>query len=384
MAVIHRSFLVRAPANRVFDLLVDHTRYIRWFDFIKEVTYPGGEKEVEVGAKSHWVTELAGIKGYLDVEYKELIPGKKVRVENVGPFFKNSGGTFILSENPNGTEVDFEIHYDIPTLIFGHLLDRLIVSRELERGFERGFERMKQALEDELLAESRRTLSNYFWSAIGGNFDGPLSTGYVILAAEDPESPAERLLLPIFQEIMQKGLARLIIASTDLSKLSFEETIAAPMKIDLTDVYFVDLSGAKDSYATLAQPARNLTDVGLALSTARQAVFEMKKVPLVFFHNLDPLIVRFGVGQVSKFLHETGVRVRSLGTFECYLLTRKICSESAFASFVSVSDGALRFMPADVNGVAGAVLEMVKYRGVRTKQVRIPLSLDDSLRYRRA
>ena len=84
----------------------------------------------------------------------------------------------MLSQNPNETQVDFEIHYDVPVLILGQLLDRLIISRELERGFDRGFERMKCALEAELVAESRRAVSKYFWSAVHCNFDGPLSTGY--------------------------------------------------------------------------------------------------------------------------------------------------------------------------------------------------------------
>jgi len=380
LATIRKSFLVRAPANRVFDVLVDHTRYTRWFNFIKEVSYPGNEKKAEVGTKSHWVTEIAGTKGHLDVEYKELVPGRKVRVENVGPFFKNSGGTFTLSENPNGTQVDFEIQYDIPASIFGQILDRLVINRELDREFDRGFERMKEALEGEMLAESRRTVSNYFWSALRANCEG-ISTGYVVLAAEDPESPAERLLLPLFQEISQKGLASLIIASTDLSRLSFEETIAAPLKIDLASAKFVDLTGARDSSATQEQPVRNLTDVGLALSAARQAIIQMNKVPLVVFTHLDPLIVRFGSGQVSKFLHDTAVRVRSLGGFECYLITRSICSEPAYASLVSLSDATLRFTPSTVNGSGGALVELVKYRGVRTKNVRIPLNLNDIMRY---
>ena len=377
MATIRKSFLVRAPADRVFDVLVDHTRYTRWFNFIKKVTYPGNEKKAEVGSKSHWVTEIAGTKGDLDVEYKELVPGRKVRVENVGPFFKNSGGTFTLSENLNGTQVDFEIQYDIPVSIFGQILDRLIISRELDREFDRGFERMKEALESDTLAESRRTISNYFWSAMGASCVG-LSTGYVILAAEDPESPAERLLLPLFKEISQKGLAKLIIASTDLPRLSFEDRIATPLKIDLTDVNFVDLTGGRDSSPTQTQPVRNLTDIGLALSTARQAIIETKKIPLLLFTHLDPLIVRFGPGQVFKFLHDTAVRVRSIGSFECYLLTRKICSEPSYASLVSLSDAALRFTP---SGPRGALVELVKYRGVRAKNVRIPLHLNDVMRY---
>jgi len=377
VAVIRKSFLVRAPANRVFDALIDHTHYTRWFDFIKKVTY---EDEIQVGTTSHWITEIAGIKGELDVEYKELLPGRKVRVENVGPFFKNSSGTFMLTENPKGTQVDFEIQYEIPTLILGQLLDRLVISRELEKGFERGFERLKQALENELLTESRRTLSKYFWSTLGSSSEGPLSSGYVILAAEDPESPAERFLLPLFQDIVQKGLAKLIIASTDLPKLSFEETIATPMKIDMTDTYFVDLTGTKGSDTALAQPVRTLTDIGLALTTARQAAIDTKRIPLVLFHHLDPLMVRFGVGQVSKFLHETAVKVRNIGSIECYLLTRMICSEHAYASLVSLSDATLRFLPSKTNGT-DAEVELVKYRGVRSRQIRIPLQLDDNLRY---
>jgi len=375
MAVIRKSFLVRAPANRVFDALVDHTHYTRWFDFIKKVTY---DDKIQVGKTSHWITEIAGIKGELDVEYKELVPGRKVQVENVGPFFRNSSGTFLLTEKLNETQVDFEIHYEIPTLILGQLLDRLVVSRELEKGFERGFERLKQAIENELLTESRGTLSKYFWSMLGSSFDGPLSSGYVILAAEDPESPAERFLLPLFQDMVQKGFAKLIIASTDLPKLSFEETIATPMKIDMADTYFVDLTGTRGSDA--AQPVRTLTDIGLALTTARQAVIETKKIPLVLFHHLDPLMVRFGVGQVSKFLHETAVKVRNIGSFECYLLTRMICSEHAYASLVSLSDATLRFQRSKPNG-SDAEVELVKCRGVRSKEFRIPLQLDDNLRY---
>lgn len=141
---------------------------------------------------------------------------------------------------------------------------------------------------------------------------------------------------------------------------------------------FVDLTGGRDSSPTQTQPVRNLTDIGLALSTARQAIIETKKIPLLLFTHLDPLIVRFGPGQVFKFLHDTAVRVRSIGSFECYLLTRKICSEPSYASLVSLSDAALRFTP---SGPRGALVELVKYRGVRAKNVRIPLHLNDVMRY---
>jgi hypothetical protein len=145
-------------------------------------------------------------------------------------------------------------------------------------------------------------------------------------------------------------------------------------------VNFVDLTGARDD-ASQAQPARNLTDIGLALGSARQAAIDARKVPLVLFDHIDPLIVRFGPAQVSKFLHDTAIRVRTIGGFECYLLTRKICSEAAYASLVSLSDAALRFTPSEPNGAGGALLELIKYRGVRTREVSIPLTLNDDLRY---
>jgi KaiC/GvpD/RAD55 family RecA-like ATPase len=110
------------------------------------VTYPEGHK-TGAGAKSRWITQLAGIQGHLDVEYKEWIPDKYIRVHNVGPYFHNSGGSFTLSEEEEKTLVNFEIHYEIPFSIVGRILDRLVISRELEAGFERGFRRMKDALE---------------------------------------------------------------------------------------------------------------------------------------------------------------------------------------------------------------------------------------------
>ena len=377
MATLRKMFLIRAPADKVFEVLVDHTRYPRWFKFIKEVTYPS--KKVEVGAKSHWVTEIAGTKGELDVEYKELIPGRMVRVENVGPFFRNSGGTFRLSENPNGTQVDFEIQYDIPIMIFGQILDRLVISRELDREFDHGFQRMKEALENETLVESRRTLTSHFWRAIGADCNG-ISSGYVVLAAEDPESPAERLLLPILHEVSRNGLAKLIIASTDLPKPSFEETVAAPLNINLSEADFIDLTGARED--TINQPqVRNLTDIGLALSAARQKIIDSKRVPLLLFTNLDPLIVRFGGGQVSKFLHDTAIRVRTIGSFECYVISRKICSEPVYVSLVSLSDAALRFTPSTPNGLSKAILDLVKCRGVRAANARLMLKANNNLRY---
>jgi uncharacterized protein YndB with AHSA1/START domain len=384
LAVIRKTFFIKAPALKVFDILTDHTKYSRWFDFIKQVTYPEGVRS-GVGAKSHWITQIMGIKGDLDVEYKEWTPGKHVRVENVGPYFRNSEGSFTLAENPDGTTVEFEIRYEVPMSVFGQALDRLVISRELERGFDRGFARMKNALETQALSGSRLELMDYLWSSLGLKIDvkDQLSAGYVILLTEEPDAPADRFLLPILGTIARRGHAKVIVASTDLSRLSFEETIATPLGVDFGqgDLFFVGLTGIQDTYSNLSQDPSTLTAISLAISSSRKIAIDEGKVPFLVFHHLDPLIVKFGDTQVAKFLHEVAVRARETGAVECYVVTRGLCSDPAFASLVSAADAALYFQPNDSKEGLGALVKLVKARGVGYDRPTISLSVTDRMSY---
>jgi len=144
LARIEKSMEINAPADKIWKMLF-WDRIPEWLSGIKRAEYTSDNNEA-VGATAHVVSETAGIKAEWDVETTEYVENEKAR-------WRSTGGDVTAIElttlNPTktGTKITFVIDYDLPYSILGKIVDKLLVSREMDSNIENGLVTLKNMLE---------------------------------------------------------------------------------------------------------------------------------------------------------------------------------------------------------------------------------------------
>ena len=145
MARIEKSIEIKVPAEKVWQLLF-WDRIPEWMDIIKKAEYTSKDKD-SVGATAHVIGgETAGIKTEWDVEITEYVKNERATWRTTAGNITAIGLT-TLNPTEAGTKLAFVIDYDLPYSIFGKIIDKLVVSREAEKGIERALEKLKNILE---------------------------------------------------------------------------------------------------------------------------------------------------------------------------------------------------------------------------------------------
>lgn len=144
MARIEKSIEISAPSEKVWPMLF-WDRLPEWLDGIKEAKYTSEDKD-SVGATAHVIGETAGIKVEFDVEITEYIENEKATWRSTAGNLTAIGLT-TLKTTETGTKLTLMMDYDLPYSILGKIVDKLMVSRDIEKGFERSLEKLKNTLE---------------------------------------------------------------------------------------------------------------------------------------------------------------------------------------------------------------------------------------------
>lgn len=144
MARIEKSIEIKVPAEKIWPLLF-WDRIPEWMDIIKKAEYTS-EKRDEVGATAHVIGEAVGIKVEWDVEITEYVEYEKAVWRSTGGNVTAIGLT-TLKPTEAGTELKFVIDSELPYLILGKVVDKLVVSRKTEKGIERALKNLKNILE---------------------------------------------------------------------------------------------------------------------------------------------------------------------------------------------------------------------------------------------
>ena len=135
LARIEKSIEVKASTEKVWPMLY-WDRLPDWLEIIKAAEYTSEEKN-NVGATAHVTVETAGVNVEWDVEITEYIEDEKATWRSTAGNLTAIGLT-ILRQTEAGTKVTFVIDYELPYSVLGKIIDKLMVSREAERGIERG------------------------------------------------------------------------------------------------------------------------------------------------------------------------------------------------------------------------------------------------------
>lgn len=133
MGHIRDKFHVDAPIEAVWDLGADPQRLTEWQTNLVEVKDVTPGKLDYVGAAYRFVYRFAGreLTGRFEITKIE----KPTYVEYTGTTPGGGTATFSTRAEPTGTGTDitFEMDYELPGGFFGDLADKLFMERQIER-----------------------------------------------------------------------------------------------------------------------------------------------------------------------------------------------------------------------------------------------------------
>jgi len=145
LARIEESIVIMAKPERIWPFLF-WDRIPEWLDGIRKARYTSEEKD-SVGATAHVIAEMAGIKAEWDVEITEYVRNERATWRTTGGNLTAVGLTMLESVEA-GSKLTFVIDYDLPYSILGKVVDKLMVSRDVEKGIKTGLRKLKRIVEE--------------------------------------------------------------------------------------------------------------------------------------------------------------------------------------------------------------------------------------------
>jgi uncharacterized membrane protein len=146
LARIEKTIEIKAPVEQVWPM-VFWDKVPEWMNQIKKASYTSKYKD-QIGATAHVVGEAGGIKSEWEAETTEWTENEKFAWRTTAGTFTGFG-SMTLNQIDAGTRATFLMDYDLPYSFLGKLVDKLRVSRDLERGTEKALLKLKELAEGE-------------------------------------------------------------------------------------------------------------------------------------------------------------------------------------------------------------------------------------------
>ena len=146
MTKLTKSIEIEASPEKVFTFIIDAEK-------LNEVTK--GFQEVEktskgpvgVGTTAHIVGKAGGQQAELDAEITEFEKNKKVIWRTIGASKLKVRYSDILEPTAKGTKLTRSSDYELPYSILGKIIDKLRVSKDMEKSTEKVLKETKKTLE---------------------------------------------------------------------------------------------------------------------------------------------------------------------------------------------------------------------------------------------
>jgi uncharacterized membrane protein len=144
MARIEKSIEIKAPPEKVWPY-VFWDRVPEYLDTIKKAEYTSKEK-LGVGATAHIWSSVAGSKDEWEAETTEWIENRKHAWRTISGNL-TAIGSMTYTPIKGGTKATFVMDYDLPYSVLGKLIDKLRVSKEMDKGMEQAMKKLKERAE---------------------------------------------------------------------------------------------------------------------------------------------------------------------------------------------------------------------------------------------
>jgi carbon monoxide dehydrogenase subunit G len=146
VAKITKSIEIEAPPEKVFAFIIDMKKTNETSKGFAEGEYTS-KGPVGVGTTLHYVAKAGGSQAEFDMEVTEFEKNRKMSRRTVGASKFKMHGSSTLEPTAKGTKLITTMDYELPYSILGKIIDKLRVSKDMEKSMERTLRDMKKALE---------------------------------------------------------------------------------------------------------------------------------------------------------------------------------------------------------------------------------------------
>ena len=145
MAKLTKSVEIEASPEKVFAFVNDPKKMN---DAMKG--WAEGERTSEavgVGATMHYVGVAGGSTAEWDMEVTEFVKNKKKASRTIGTGKVKMTQSWTLEPTAKGTKLTYSADYELPYSLLGKLVEKVKISKDLEKSTSQMLENMKKALE---------------------------------------------------------------------------------------------------------------------------------------------------------------------------------------------------------------------------------------------
>jgi len=143
---VTNSIEIEASPEKVFTFINDMEKMNEVNKGISEGEYTS-KGPVGVGSTIHFVGKAGGQQSEWDTEITEFEKNKKVVMRTVGASKFKFHASRSLEPTAKGTKLTTAMEYELPYSILGKIVDKLRVSKDIEKSAERTLTNVKKALE---------------------------------------------------------------------------------------------------------------------------------------------------------------------------------------------------------------------------------------------
>jgi carbon monoxide dehydrogenase subunit G len=141
-----KSIEIEASPEKVFAFIIDDKKVTDAWKGALEVKKTS-EGPVGVGSTAHYVGVAGGTQAEWDMEVTEFVKNKKIAMRTVGASKFKMTSLFTFEPTTKGTKMTYSMDYELPYSVLGKLIDKLRVSKDMEKDTVKAMENMKKALE---------------------------------------------------------------------------------------------------------------------------------------------------------------------------------------------------------------------------------------------
>ena len=146
MGKLTKSVEIEASPEKVFDFINDTKKMNEASKGFAEMEYTS-KGPVGVGTTYHLIAKIGGQERESDMEITEFVKNKKMSSHTIGASKAKMTGSWTFEPTAKGTKWTMSMDYEVPYSVLGKVIDKLKVSKDLDKVMGKLMGNVKKALE---------------------------------------------------------------------------------------------------------------------------------------------------------------------------------------------------------------------------------------------
>ena len=146
MGKLTKSIEIAASPEKAFTFINDPKKMNEATKGFAEMEYTS-EGPVGVGTTYHLIAKIGGQERESDMEMTEFVKNKKMSSHTIGASKAKMTNSWTFEPTAKGTKLTNSMDYEVPYSVLGKLVDKVKVSKDMDKIMGKLMENVKKALE---------------------------------------------------------------------------------------------------------------------------------------------------------------------------------------------------------------------------------------------